>query len=52
MTDATSDLLQITIIINLISIYVFCRCYFEMYISTIIKKKVNVKCGTTLDKLT
>ena len=38
MTDATSDLLKITIIINLISIYVFCLFYFEMYICTIIKK--------------
>jgi hypothetical protein len=39
MTDAKSDLLQITIIINLIliSIYVFCLFYFEMYICSIKK---------------
>jgi hypothetical protein len=35
MTDATSDLLQINLI--LISIYVFCLFYFEMYICSIKK---------------
>ena len=43
MADATSDLLQITIIINLIliSIYVFCQFYFEMYICSIKKKALR-----------
>jgi hypothetical protein len=41
--DATSDLLQITIIISLIliSIYVFCQFYFEMYICSIKKKALR-----------